>query len=179
MFVRNKSIINTFLTVKPLFLTKYESSIHKFFFPAKKSSHLNQEWNLHRSKTVLNKSIGEFWYERTTVTLSLVEALLLHSLKLKSLNDIFVSNIQHFSSEDINWWTGVVWITCGILWCFYQLFGLSFWRHPFTAEHPLLRQWCNDTFLQIWWRNKLIYILDELRRVNVPFWVNYSFNDSD
>ncbi len=39
--------------------------------------------------------------------------------------------------------------------CFYQLFGLSFWRHPFTAEDPLLRHWCNATFLQIWWRNKL------------------------
>ncbi len=32
---------------------------------------------------------------------------------------------------------------------------LSFWRHPFTAKHPLLRHWCNATFLQIWWRNKL------------------------
>ncbi len=53
-------------------------------------------------------------------------------------------------------WTGVVWITCGLLWCFYQLFGLSFWRHPFTAEHPLMSKWCNATFLQIWWRNKLI-----------------------
>ncbi len=40
----------------------------------------------------------------------------------------------------------MVWITYGLLWCFYQLFGLSFWRHPFTAEHPLLRQWCNATF---------------------------------
>ncbi len=30
----------------------------------------------------------------------------------------------------------------GVVWCFYQLFGLSFWRHPFTAEHPLLRHWC-------------------------------------
>ncbi len=28
----------------------------------------------------------------------------------------------------------VVWITCRLLWCFYQLFGLSFWRHPFTAS---------------------------------------------
>ncbi len=27
---------------------------------------------------------------------------------------------------------GLEW--CGLLWCFYQL---SFWRHPFTAEHPL------------------------------------------
>ncbi len=33
---------------------------------------------------------------------------------------------------------------------------LSFWRHPFTAEHPLMNKWCDATFLQIWWRNKLI-----------------------
>ncbi len=24
--------------------------------------------------------------------------------------------------------------SCGLLWCFYQLFGLSFWRHPFTTS---------------------------------------------
>ncbi len=51
-------------------------------------------------------------------------------LKLKSL-DTFVS-YKHacFLSQDVNWWTGVVWITV----MFYQLFGLSFWRHPFTAS---------------------------------------------
>ncbi len=38
---------------------------------------------------------------------------------------------------------GVVWITCGLLWCFYQLFGLSLWRHPFTAEDPLRSKWCD------------------------------------
>ncbi len=38
---------------------------------------------------------------------------------------------------------------CVLLWCFYQLFGLSFWRHPFTAEDPLLSKWCNARFLQI------------------------------
>ncbi len=32
----------------------------------------------------------------------------------------------------------MVWITCGLLRCFYQLFELSFWRHPFTAVHPLV-----------------------------------------
>ncbi len=37
----------------------------------------------------------------------------------------------------------------GLLWCFYQMFGLSIWRHPFTAEHPLLSKWCKTTFLQI------------------------------
>ncbi len=86
---------------------------------------------------------------------------------------------QLLSSQDVNWWTGVVWITCGLLWCFYQLFGLSFWRHPFTAEHPLLRHWCSATFLQIWWRNKVIYVLYDLRVItfsaNYHFWVNYAF----
>ncbi len=43
----------------------------------------------------------------------------------------------------------LLWITCGLLGCFYYLFGLSFWRHPFTAEDPLVSKWCNATFLQI------------------------------
>ncbi len=79
--------------------------------------------------------------------------------------DGFVSAL---SSPDVNWWTGVVWITCGLLWCFYQMFGLSFWRHPFTAEHPLLHFSKSDK---------------ETNSVNVSkcsanfhFWVNYSFN---
>ncbi len=61
---------------------------------------------------------------------------------------------------------------------FNQPFGLSFWRHPFTTEHPLLSKWCNATFLQIWWRNKLIYIgwpEGEFISANLHFWVNYSF----
>ncbi len=74
------------------------------------------------------------------------------------LMDLFLTNRQ-----DVNWWTEVVWITCGLLWCFYQLFGLSFWRHPFTTKDPLARKRWNDTFLQVWWRNKLNYILDGLR----------------
>ncbi len=49
--------------------------------------------------------------------------------------------------------------TCGFLWCFYQLFGLSFWRHPFTAEHPLVSKWCNAKFHQFFsdeWTNLFI-----------------------
>ncbi len=35
-------------------------------------------------------------------------------------------------------------------WCsFYQLFGLSFWRHPFTAEDQLVSKWSNAKFLKI------------------------------
>ncbi len=82
-------------------------------------------------------------------------------------------------SQNINWWTGVVWIIWGLLWCFYHLFGLSFWRHPFTAEDPLMSKWCDATFLQNWWRNKLIYILDGLRGIHFQqifiFCVNCSF----
>ncbi len=85
------------------------------------------------------------------------------SPRILAKNILMMDLFQLLSSQDVNWWTGVVWITCGLLWCFYQQFGLSFWRHPFTAEDPLRRHWCNATFLQIWWRNKLILILHGLR----------------
>ncbi len=39
---------------------------------------------------------------------------------------------------------GLEW--CGLFGMFYQLFGPSFWRHPFTAEHPLLRHGCNAVY---------------------------------
>ncbi len=43
--------------------------------------------------------------------------------------------------------------SCGLLWCFYQLFGLSFWRHPFTAEDPLVNKWCKaQMYLYIGWK---------------------------
>ncbi len=65
------------------------------------------------------------------------------------LMDLFLKATQLFTSQNVYWWIGVVWITCGLLWCFYQLFGLSFWRHPFTAEDPLVSKWRNTKFLKI------------------------------
>ncbi len=59
--------------------------------------------------------------------------------------DLFHANTQFVTSQDVNWWTGVVWSTCDVL----SADWLSFWRHPFTAEHPLMSKWCNATFLQI------------------------------
>ncbi len=43
--------------------------------------------------------------------------------------DLFLTNMQLLPSQDGNWWSGVdyFWI---IVMFFYQLFGLSFWRHP-------------------------------------------------
>ncbi len=50
------------------------------------------------------------------------------------------------------------WSDVDYLWCFYQLFGLSFWWHPFTAEDPLVNK-CyislnlmkKQTHLHLWW----------------------------
>ncbi len=69
----------------------------------------------------------------------------------------------------------MVWITCGLLWCFYQLFGLSFWRHPFTAEHPLMSDVMlhfsksdeetnsSTSWMAWWWAHS----------ANFHFWVKY------
>ncbi len=54
---------------------------------------------------------------------------------------------QLFALQDVNWWTRVTLISCGLMWCFYQQFGFSFWRHPFTAEDHWWES--NDPFLQI------------------------------
>ncbi len=82
-------------------------------------------------------------------------------------------------------WSGVDYLWFIVM--FNQLFGLSFWRHPFTAEDPLLSKLCNAAFLQLWWRNILVCILDDLREskrtaalfvlfvLGGIFWVNYSF----
>ncbi len=90
----------------------------------------------------------------------------------------FCTNTQLFTSQGINWWIGVVWITCESLWYFYQLFGLSFWRHPFTAEDPLMSKWRNATFLQICSDKETNSVLDcteDIFLANLNFGVNYSF----
>ncbi len=141
-------------------------------------------------KTALNKYVGGFWRERITgdglfqwwkryygfkLLCFLTKS---NGLKLKHLNDGFSCKHAAFGFTRRSLIDGLEW--CGLLVNgFYQLFGLSFWRHPFTAEDPSLSKWCNATFLQIWWRNKLIYILHGLRlstfSANFHFWVNYSF----
>ncbi len=89
---------------------------------------------------------------------------------------IWVKNIlmldlsQLLSSPDVNWWTGVVWIIVMFLSDSHS-----------DGTHSLQRHWCSDAFLQTWWRNKLILILDGLRvstfTAHFHFWVNYSFKE--
>ncbi len=64
-----------------------------------------------------------------------------NSLKLKHFND----DLFQLLSPDVNWWPGVVWIIVMFLsdshsdgtHSLQSIHWLSFWRHPFTAEHPL------------------------------------------
>ncbi len=62
-----------------------------------------------------------------------------------------------------------MWIICGLLWCIYQLFGLSFWRHPFTAGDPLV----SDVMLKSVPIKKQTHL--HLGYPNFKF-LNYSFN---
>ncbi len=133
------------------------------FLLLKMSSCLNQEINVHRSfkpslqaKTVLKKYVGGFWCERTTGDdFSLEEALIMdydQKQPLKCLNDGFVYCTLLFS-RDINWWTGLVWITSEVLWCLdshsdgtHSLQRTHWWASDavmlhFSKSFPMKKQW--------------------------------------
>ncbi len=59
--------------------------------------------------------------------------------------DLFITNTQLFASQYID---GVMWINLVDCDVFISCLD-SFWRHPFTAEDPLVSKWCNAKFLQI------------------------------
>ncbi len=65
---------------------------------------------------------------------------------------------------------GEVWITV----MFYQLFGLSFWRHPFTAEHPLVSKWSKTIFLKIYLHKETNLDGQRLSKLAIHFlfWMN-------
>ncbi len=105
-------------------------------------AYFNQKFNLQAIQDV--DEFGEIWHFVTCSPMDPLQWMGAVRMRIqtadKKTSDFFLG---------VNWWTGVVWITCGLLWCVYQQFGLSFWRHPFTAEDPLVSKSCNDTFLQI------------------------------
>ncbi len=150
--------------LKSYFFIRWPLSAYDVF--GKRSPGLNQERNLHKSSTVYKPKscVWILLWDTTGDGLFSLEEVLewIMDSYFSQKHLLMMDLLQLLSSPDVIWWTRMVWVTCGLLWCIYQQFGLSLWRHPFTAKHPLLRHWCRDTFLQIWWRNKLIYILDGL-----------------
>ncbi len=57
--------------------------------------------------------------------------------------DLIITNTQLFTSPDINCWTGVVWITCGLLWCISCLDSHSDGTHSLQRIH----WWACDVML--------------------------------
>ncbi len=70
--------------------------------------------------------------------------------------DLFLTNIQLFTSQElINWWTGVVCITCGLLWGFIScLDSHSDGTHSLQRVHWWTSDVISPNLLQ--WGNKLI-----------------------
>ncbi len=98
---------------------------------------------LDRLLTNVKKSMS--WCERTTWNwlFSRKESVIMdrsNRLYIKYLNDGSDSNKQLFTSQDVNWWTGVVWIIAMFLW--------AVWTLLWTAPIYLVSKWCNATFLQ-------------------------------
>ncbi len=73
----------------------------------------------------------------------------------------FLTNMQLFTSQDVNWWTGVVWITCGLL-----MFLISCLDSHSDGTHSLQRiYWlASDGMLRFQWkkRTQLILILGSI-----------------
>ncbi len=78
-----------------------------------------------------------------------------HSLQLKTVQIIFLQTCRfslHKTLIDGLEWCGLLMDYCDVfISCF-----CSFWRHPFTAEHPLVSKWCNAKYLQICSQEKWI-----------------------
>ncbi len=85
-------------------------------------------------------------------------------------NVLMLDLSQLLSSPDVNWWTGVVWII---------VMFLSDSHSDGTHSLQSIHCWDTDAFLQTWWRNKLILILDGPRvskcSANIHTGVNYCF----
>ncbi len=100
-------------------------------------------------ETVQNKYAGGFWWKLCAVIESLwiIDLYFSNSFKLKYLNEGFVScKCAYFWFKTLN---DEQQSCFGLLECLYLLFGLSFWRHPFTAEDPLVSKWYKAKFPQI------------------------------
>ncbi len=80
--------------------------------------------------------------------------------------NLFLTIMQLFTSQDVNWWT-----------------GFSFWWHPFTAEG--YNGWATDAMTNL---SKSVMMKKQIKSIsslvgqkvskrsaNVHFWVNYSF----
>ncbi len=67
----------------------------------------------------------------------------------KLMINVFITNMQLFTLPMLIDGLESVCITCGLLWCFYQLFGTLILTAPIHCRDPLVSKWCNAKFIQI------------------------------
>ncbi len=91
------------------------------------------------------------------------------------LMDLFLTNTQLFTSQDVNWWTGVVWIIVRFLSAVWTLILTA----PIHYRGSIVGKWCNAKFLLFWWRNKLIYIWGRVNFQFCNFYLQAAFRFSD
>ncbi len=163
VFVRNKSIIKGVLTLNRHFWTKYllhnDTSSSEKVHP-RLSSHIKIHWHICSELfwTVLTCKCK--WYliyayfspDSEETAFSLEEAILWTFSWKQWLSieimDLCLTNTQLFTSQDNNWWTVVVYITCPLMWCL-----ISCLESHSDGTHSLHRiyQWASDVMLNFGW----------------------------
>ncbi len=95
--------------------------------------HVNGAWSLHKAILWTENSYcsRKQWFKVKNVLIKNVFILNTYSF---SLHKILIHGPE----------------SCGLLWCFYQLFGLSYWWHSFTEEDPFVSKWCKATNIYIY-----------------------------
>ncbi len=148
VFVRKKSI-KSFLTSNCCFRLKHESSESGKKYAQIKHFYKQNNSNQFLTNMLMDLDVREqqgIDFFQVTV-LWIMDWCFDLTLKNILMINVFIINPAFHFTRHVNWCTGVVCITCRLLWCVYQLFG--FWRHPFTAEDPLVSKWSNAKFPQI------------------------------
>ncbi len=162
-------------------LEKFSSELH--YLLTNGSSAVNGM--LSEVKIVLNKDGSGFWCERKTgdgmftVYYELWTILAISDCQIKCICWCICLNMQLFTSQDVNWWTG----KCGVLVdycdvCISCLDSHSDGTHSLQRIHWWTSNAKSPNLIR-WKKNTLIYILDGQRvstfSANFQFWVNYSF----
>ncbi len=91
---------------------------------------------------------------------------------------------QLLSCQDVNWWTGVVWITCGLLWCFYPT-----WSHDNSYVFYVKCGSIKRTFTYVFTGTKTYntdvfsaskrintYVFSAFKRWKLTYWLHLKMN---
>ncbi len=155
-----KQIHQDIFNINSLFLAKIRVHNHnKTPPPVKKCSGVNQELNLQRSSTVYKAKqlLMNMWVDFDVRGKQEMDFFTVWSIIMDYghfsqkqwiylIRDLFLTNSQLFTSQDVNWWTEMVWITVMFLSAVFTLILTA----PIHCRASTGEQW--------WWNYKLLHI---------------------